>query len=150
MKKFFFALETVLSYKEQVLDGLKGEHARILAKVRECERALEALEEERCLCASEFQEHRIEGMTIGEAHAYEGYLDSLRIRIYMKQQQLAKLREQEEAKRSEVVEAKKETSSIDKLKEKKRAEYDKAVQKEDENFIEEFVTTKNAMARLIV
>lgn len=149
MKKFFFALETVLNYKEQVLDGLKGEHARILAKVRECERAIEMLEEERRLCAREFQEHRIKGMTIGEAHAYEGYLDSLRIKIHMKRHQLAKLREEEEAKRNEVVEAKKETSSIDKLKEKKRAEYDKAVQKEDENFIEEFVTTKNAMARLI-
>lgn len=149
MKKFFFALETVLSYKEQVLDGLKGEHARILAKVRECERALEQLEEERHLCALEFQEHRIKGMTIGEAHGYEGYMEALRIRIHMKKEQLAKLRAQEEAKRNEVVEAKKETSSIDKLKEKKRAEYDKAVQKEDENFIEEFVTTKNAMARLI-
>ncbi len=149
MKKFFFALETVLSYKEQALDGLKGEHARILAKVRGCERAIEMLEEERRLCALEFQEHRIKGMTIGEAHTYEGYLDSLRIRIHMKRHQLAKLREEEEAKRNEVVEAKKETSSIDKLKEKKRAEYDKAVQKEDESFIEEFVTTKNAMARLI-
>ena len=146
MKKFFFALETVLSYKEQVLDGLKGEHARILAKVRECERALEALEEERCLCASEFQEHRIKGMTIGEAHAYEGYLDSLRIRIYMKQQQLAKLREQEEAKRSEVVEAKKGASSIEKLREKKLDSYNKAVQKSEELIIEEFVTTARVMA----
>ena len=38
MKKFFFPLDTVLSYKEQVLDGLKAEHARILAKVRECDK----------------------------------------------------------------------------------------------------------------
>ena len=30
MKKFFFALDTVLRYKEQVLDSLKAEHARIL------------------------------------------------------------------------------------------------------------------------
>ena len=32
MKKFFFSLDTVLNYKEQALDGLKAEHARILAK----------------------------------------------------------------------------------------------------------------------
>ena len=107
------------------------------------------LEKERNLCAQEFQQHRIKGMTIGEAHNYEGYLESLRIRIYMKREQLKKLREQEEAKRNEVVEAKKETSSIDKLKEKKRVDYDKAAQREEELFIEEFVTTKNAMARLI-
>ena len=53
------------------------------------------------------------------------------------------------SKRSEVVEAKKETSSIDKLKEKKFKEYEKAVQKEEEQFIEEFVATKRAMARIM-
>ena len=46
------------------------------------------------------------------------------------------------------MEAKKETSSIDKLKEKKRFEYDKEVLKQDELLIEEFVTTRDAMARL--
>ena len=58
-------------------------------------------------------------------------------------------RKREEKKRSEVVEAKQETSSIDKLKEKKLKEYEKAVQKQEELFIEEFVSTKNAMERLI-
>ena len=58
------------------------------------------------------------------------------------------LRKKEEAKRNEVVEAKKETSSIDKLKEKKLDAYNKEVQKEDERFIEEFVATKRAMAKL--
>ena len=46
MKKFFFSLDTVLSYKEQVLDGLKAEHARILMKVRECENVIERMEAE--------------------------------------------------------------------------------------------------------
>ena len=63
--------------------------------------------------------------------------------------ELEKLKEKEEAKRNEVVEAKKETSSIDKLKEKKFKEYEKAVQKEDEQLIEEFVTTRRAMAKIM-
>ncbi len=148
MKKFFFALDTVLNYKEQVLDGLKAEHARILAKVRECEQAIERLEEEHRVCTRELREHKMEGMTIREIHGYENYLEALNIKIRIKQEQLKKLMEQEEAKRNEVVEAKKETSSIDKLKEKKKAEYDKAVQKEEEKFIEEFVATKSAMAKI--
>ena len=148
MKKFFFALDTVLNYKEQVLDGLKAEHARILAKVRECEQAIERLEEEHRVCTRELREHKMEGMTIREIHGYENYLEALNIKIRIKQEQLKKLMEQEEAKRNEVVEAKKETSSIDKLKEKKKAEYDKAVQKEEEKFIEEFVATKSAMAKV--
>lgn len=81
-------------------------------------------------------------------HTYENYLDALRQKIRRKQEQLARLREQEEIKRNEVVEAKKETSSIDKLKERKRFEYEKEVQKQEELSIEEFVTTRDAMARL--
>ena len=148
MKKFFFPLDTVLRYKEQVLDSLKGEHARILVKIRECENAIDELEHEYSLRAAEFQQNKMNGMKINEMHTYENYFDSLRLKIRRKQEQLARLREQEEIKRKEVVEAKKETSSIDKLKERKRFEYDKEVLKQDERLIEEFVTTRDAMARL--
>ena len=149
MKKFFFSLDTVLSYKQQVLDSLKAEHARILMKVRECEDAFEKLEAEHRRCVLEFRECRMKGMKISDIHTYENYLDALGVKIRKKYEELAKLREKEEAKRSEVVEAKKETSSIDKLKEKKFKEYEKAVQKEEEQFIEEFVATKRAMARIM-
>ena len=132
MKKFFFSLDTVLSYKEQVLDGLKAEHARILQKIRECENAIERLEQEHRDCCIEFRENRMKG-----------------IKIRKKYEELAKLQQKEEEKRAEVVEAKKETSSIDKLKEKKFKEYEKEVQKEEEHFIEEFVATKRAMARVM-
>lgn len=149
MKKFFFSLDTVLSYKQQVLDSLKAEHARILMKVRECEDAIEKLEAEHRRCVLEFRECRLNGMKISDIHTYENYLEALGLKIRRKYEELAKLREKEEAKRSEVVEAKKETSSIDKLKEKKFKEYEKAVQKEEEQFIEEFVATKRAMARIM-
>lgn len=148
MKKFFFSLDTVLSYKQQVLDSLKAEHARILMKVRECEDAIEKLESEHRQCVLEFRECRMNGMKISDIHTYENYLEALGIKIRKKYEELARLKEKEEAKRNEVVEAKKETSSIDKLKEKKFKEYEKAVQKEEEQFIEEFVATKRAMARI--
>ena len=45
------------------------------------------------------------------------------------------------------MEARKETASIEKLKEKKRAQYDKEVQKDEERFIEEFVSNKSAVER---
>ena len=139
MKKFYFALDTVLRYKEQVLDGLKAEHARALARVRE----LLHLK-----CTEEFRQNKQDGITIREIHTYENYLESLGLQIRQKKEQLAQLKKKEEAKRNEVVEAKKETSTIDKLKEKKQEAYNKEVQKEEEQFIEEFVVTKRAMARL--
>ena len=148
MKKFFFPLDKVLDYKEQVLDGLKAEHARILMKVRECERAIEELEQLHRDCTAEFRKNKLNGIKISEIHTYENYLEALGVKIRIKQDQLEKLKLREEAKRNEVVEEKKETSTLDKLKEKKREEYDKEVQKEEERFIEEFVTTKSAMVRL--
>ena len=59
---------------------------------------------------------------------------------------LERLRAEAEAKRLEVVEAKKDTSSIEKLREKKLDSYNKAVQKSEELIIEEFVTTARVMA----
>ena len=148
MKKFFFPLDTVLSYKEQVLENLRGEHARIIAKVRACEREIEGLEQEHQSCAKAFEKSKFTEMKISDIHTYEHYLEALGIKIKKKQEELLKLNEQEEEKRNEVVEAKKETSSIEKLKEKKFKEYNKEVLKQEELFIEEFVSTQNAMAKL--
>ena len=43
MKKFKFSLDTVLSYKQQVLEALQGEHALALAAVREQEALLDLM-----------------------------------------------------------------------------------------------------------
>ena len=104
MKKFRFSLDTVLDYKQQVLDSLRAEHGAILTQVREQERVVDGLEEE----------YRQE--------------------------------DGEEKKRTQVVEARKETATIEKLREHKLEDYRKAEQKAEEQRIEEFVTTARAMA----
>ncbi len=47
MKKFNFTLGTVLSYKNQVLDSLKNEHAKILARIKQDTSSLEKLKEKK-------------------------------------------------------------------------------------------------------
>ena len=42
MKKFRFSMETVLHYREQLLDALRIEHAAALARVREQEAKVDA------------------------------------------------------------------------------------------------------------
>ncbi len=148
MKKFFFSLDTVLSYKEQILENLKGEHARALLKVRECEEEIDRLLEERFSCGKRLDQIRREGTRVRDISTYENYMEALRIRIENKRQELVFLKEKEEEKKQQVIEAKKETSSIDKLREHKVEEYNKQIQKQEELFIEEFVSTKNAMAKL--
>lgn len=148
MKKFYFTLDTVLNYKEQVLENLQGEHARIIAERVECERGIEALEQEQQDCIDELEKKKLQGLSITDMQTYDRFLTSLRKKIERERERLKEILLREERKREEVVEARKETASITKLKEKKRAQYDKEVQKADEQFIDEFVSNKRAVERV--
>ena len=148
MKKFRFSLETVLDYKQQVLESLQIEHAAIQAKVRAQEERLRGLEEQHWELDAEFSQRKLEGIAILDAMKYEQYLRATERAIEEAEAVLEDLREQEEAKRSEVVEAKKETSSIEKLREKKLDAYHKAEAKSEELFIEEFVSSARAHANV--
>ena len=64
MKKFYFALDTVLNYKEQVLENLQAEHAQIIAERVECERGIEALEQEQRECMVQMEEKKTFGISI--------------------------------------------------------------------------------------
>jgi flagellar FliJ protein len=145
MKRFRFSLETVLDYKQQVLDSLQVEHGAILAQVRQQEAYIEELEAAYRSQSQEFNRRKLEGISILDAMKYEQYLRSREREIEEAYNHLYELRKQAEAKRNEVVEAKKETSSIEKLREKKLEHYNKAVQKSEEALIDEFVTTKRVM-----
>ena len=148
MKKFRFSLETVLDYKQQVLDSLQMEHGVIMAQVRRQEEYLEGLEEDYRETDAEFGQQKLEGIAILDAMWYEQYLRAMERQIQQAVLRLEELRKQEEAKRAEVVAAKQDTSSIEKLKEKKLDSYNKAVQKNEEAVIDEFVMTTRAMAAL--
>ena len=148
MKKFRFSLETVLDYKQQVLDALQKEHGVIMAQVKEQEEYLAGLEADYRDMDAEFCQRKLEGITILDAMRYEQYLRAMERQIQQAVYRLEELRRQEEAKRLEVVAAKQDTSSIEKLKGKKLDSYNKAVQKSEEAMIDEFVSTTRAMAAL--
>ncbi len=145
MKKFRFSLETVLEYKQQVLDSLQAEHGAILAQVRQQEELIEELEAEYRHMSGEFNRRKLEGLSILDAIKYEQVLRAMEREIEEARERLRELQKQAEKKREQVVEAKKETSSIEKLREKKLENYNKTVQKGEEALIDEFVTTKRIM-----
>ena len=146
MKKFRFSLETVLDYKQQALEALMAEHGAILAQVRDQEAVVGGLEQEHLQVDEEFSGRKLEGLSILDALNYEQYLRALEREIMEERRKLELLRRKEEAKRNQVVEARKETATIEKLKEHKLEDYRKAEQKEEEQRIEEFVSTTRAMA----
>ena len=134
--------------KQQVLDALQKEHGVIMAQVKEQEEYLAGLEADYRDMDAEFCQRKLEGIAILDAMRYEQYLRAMERQIQQAVYRLEELRRQEEAKRLEVVAAKQDTSSIEKLKEKKLDSYNKAVQKSEEAMIDEFVSTTRAMAAL--
>ena len=148
MKKFRFSLETVLDYKQQALDALRAEHGAILAQVRAQEDVVDGLEGEHGNVNEEFSRRKLEGITILDAMNYEQYLRALERKLQVEYYKLEELRRREERKRDQVVEARKETATIEKLREHKLEDYRKAEQKAEEQRIEEFVSTTRAMAAM--
>ena len=146
MKKFKFSLEMVLNYKQQVLEALQGEHAAALSRLREQEQLLERMWQEYREYNEEYCEKKAAGMTISEALSYQSGLRVLESQIQKETEQLERFRKDEERKRERVVDARKETASIEKLREKKLGAYQKAVAKSEELFIEEFVSSRNHFA----
>ena len=146
MKKFKFSLDTVLSYKQQVLEALQGEHALALAAVRVQEALLENLWKQYRDYNAEYRRRAEEGLPLTEALMYQNGLRAAEQEIQRETRRLEELRAEEEKRREKVVEAKKDTSSIEKLREKKLDAYHKAEAKSEELFIEEFVSAARAHA----
>ena len=146
MKKFKFSLDTVLSYKQQVLGVLQGEHAQAVAKVRAQEELLERLWQEYRDYNEEYRQRAAEGLPITDALMYQSALRASEQEIQRETKRLEELEAEAEKRREAMVEAKKETSSIEKLREKKLDAYHKAEAKSEELFIEEFVCAARANA----
>lgn len=140
MKNFSFSLDKVLSFKKQVESSVRNEHAIAAREVFAQETFIEELEVEHERQIEAFRKEQIAGCDVARFRSYEDYLSLAQQRINREMDVLKGLREIEVEKRQKVIEAKTETSSLEKLKGKKREEYDKMVQKVEEQFIDEFVS----------
>lgn len=140
MKRFEYRLETVLDYKTQVLDNLKTEHAAIMQNVNKKQEQIRSLKQELTGYESEFDEVKVAGATIENYRLFDMCIGRMEQIIDEEKERLKVLRRQEDAKKQEVIEAKVDTSRYEKLKDRKLREYQKAVAKADEIFVEEFVS----------
>ena len=86
------------------------------------------------------------GMTIADAVGFDVMLRAQERKIQHENNILDTLKRDEEAKREKVREAKTDKATIEKIKETKYKQYQKAIEKSEEQFIDEFVSTKRIMA----
>ncbi len=130
----------MLDYKTQVLDNLKTEHAAIMQNVNKKQEQIRSLKQELTGYESEFDEVKVAGATIENYRLFDMCIGRMEQIIDEEKERLQVLRRQEDAKKQEVIEAKVDTSRYEKLKDRKLREYQKAVAKADEIFVEEFVS----------
>lgn len=146
MKRFRFQLETVLDYKQQVLDGLMVELGTLQERVRRQEEVRDAARARLAEYSAEYEEKKQTGLSIVDALEYQSGQEYLVNRLDREQEELEKRRRQAEAKRQEVVRARQDAFSLEKLKELHRKEYDAAVLKEEERGIDDLTAARRVMA----
>ena len=146
MKRFHFQLEPVLSYKQQRLDLLMNELSEAQMIVAAQERVRDEAIAKLAAYDAEFAEKRATGFTNLEAVEYEAGQQVLEQRLQREERLLAQRRRELDAKRQQVVEARQETHTIERLKEIRRGEYDTAVAKAEEKALDDLTAARRAMA----
>lgn len=146
MKRFQFQLESVLGYKQQVLDELMVELSARKAEADRQELVRAGAQRRFTDYGREYEEKKREGLTVTDALKYQGCLDALERKLRREEEELARLRALEEEKRQEVVTARQEHFSLEKLKDMRRREHDAAAAKEEERLIDDLTISRRVMA----
>ncbi len=142
MKKFVFTLEKVLSVKNQLHEVKRNELMQLQMQLNNILDAIDDNQREFDKYNSDVNQIMQGGTTSASIESYKNYFNFLNNRekqLKLEQQHTEQLIED---KQQEIIEIKTEISGLEKLKEKQFAEYNKALQKQQELEIEEFLNEK--------
>ncbi len=145
MKKFKYNLETVLNYKDQVLDRIKGEYAERMALVNAQKARIEILKANKIQAEDDFEVVKHQGASIEKFLEFTSMIDRYDKMIESENMKLLNLQKAADEKKAEVIAANIDVNKFEKLKEKKFDAYRKEVSKDNEAFIEEFVSHQAAL-----
>lgn len=142
MKRFQFQLEPVLNYKQQKLDALMVELGAAQAQVKEQEDVRDAVERRMREYSREYEEEKSKGLTVLDAMKYQACLEALVRDLRREEEKLKGLRAKAEQKRLEVVAARQDTFSLEKLRDMRRREYDSALAKQEEKALDDLTIAR--------
>lgn len=145
MKKFQFKLDTVMDYKQQVLENRLVEHGAAAAQTREQEAVFNAVQVRLTEYEDEYRQKKAAGLNILELQLYQDCLEALHREEMREQERLVQLQQIEEEKRSRVIESRTETATLEKLRDIKHKEYLKELQKDEERFIDDLTAARRYM-----
>ncbi|MBQ9521244.1 MAG: flagellar export protein FliJ [Oscillospiraceae bacterium] len=146
MKRFQFQLEPVLNFKQQGLDALMIELSAIQASVAAQENKRSAAYQLLADYDAESVRKNAEGMSVIEALERQSCQQVLARRARNEDDELARLRREAEKKRDEIVEARKETHSLERLREVRQSEFNAALAKAEEKELDDLTAARRASA----
>ena len=101
MKRFKYRLETVLDYKNQILDNLKTEHAVIIQNVNRKQEEIKGLHNELAGFENEFDRAKETGIAIENYRLFDMCIGRMEEIIDQEKERLKVLRKQEEEKKQQ-------------------------------------------------
>ncbi len=140
MKKFNFSLERVLTYREQQLKDAKAHLARLNKELDDLQKSRENMQAMIVAMNEKSRGTYGEDLSAALLSAGRSYIEGLRADIMMISTQIIHQSNLCETQMRKVVAQSREIQSMEKLKERKKEEYDAAVMKAEELYIEEFVS----------
>ena len=143
MKKFVFTLQRLKEFREQTLDTEKGTLAELRAELRELESELQQILEDIARLNRELMELYKKGTTANDIAVHKRYINNKQQELHMKRHQILMQNRKIEQQLQTVIDATKEVSKLEKLEEHQLEDYKAAEQKENEQFIEEFVSNSD-------
>ncbi len=146
MKAFQFQLETVLNYKQQTLDALMTEHLALLERVEAQTHVRDAACGQLADFETAYTQKKSEGLTAVEALECQSCIQVLEQQVLQETQRLNTLQQMAEAKRLQILEARKGTFSLERLKEKKFEAYSDSFRKAEEAFLDDFAAARRVMS----
>ena len=148
MKKFQYNLQSVLEYKQRILDDLKEQYAVRMKFVEEKKLEIQNLRAKADALTVEFDEVKKTGAAIEKFLMYSSMIDNLDKQVEIEKEALKILQANADKKKDEVVAANIDVNKFVKLKEKKQMIYKAQEQKDQEAFIDEFVSNQqNSIGR---
>ncbi len=148
MKKFQYNLQSVLEYKQRILDDLKEQYAVRMKFVEEKKLEIQNLRAKADALTVEFDEVKKTGAAIEKFLMYSSMIDNLDKQVEIEKEALKILQANADKKKDEVVAANIDVNKFVKLKEKKQMIYKAQEQKDQEAFIDEFVSNQqNSVGR---
>jgi flagellar FliJ protein len=148
MKRFEFSLSKLQDYKEQMLESEKNTLGILRKELNDLHFALEELHKLIDLKSDELAYIMISGVTSADFAARKRFITLKQQEGHETRRAIAMKEQEVEVQLQVVVEATKEVNTLEKLEERQLEEYRYAEMKEEELFIEEFVSNQRSRARI--